>query len=279
MGNLHRAGVPLDPCSESDHVCQQQRVLGGGARRVDERASVHGAPGEPGAPRRAEQSLCPAGGVRAELCGALPGRCGRLVTSSCLGAARRAVEVGDHVGIRLVHGRRPVPGSPVRIVGMTEGLGQGGVHVAAVDARGGGVHGGPDERVPQLDLARGDLHEAGALCLGEGVRAGARGCRGALHGGECIESSAAATSSSCCAPGESRRARSRKTRSMVAVTGSCPGRLARPASWSDESACGISTRASGFPPVLATAARPPPGSRRSRSAPGAVRWWPPGPVP
>ncbi len=106
------------------------------------------------------------------------------MASSCLGAAGGALEVGDHVGIRLVHGRRPVPGAPVRIIGMTQGIGQGGVHVAAVDARGGGVHGGPDERVPQLDLAPGDLHEAGALRLGQGVRAGARGGRGTLHGGE-----------------------------------------------------------------------------------------------
>ena len=45
-------------------------------------------------------------------------------------------------------------------------------------------NGGPDERVPQLDLAPGDLHEAGALRLGQGVRAGARGGRGTLHGGE-----------------------------------------------------------------------------------------------
>ena len=87
VGDLHRAGVPLDPCSQPDDVGQQQRVLGGRARRVDERASAHRPPGEPGAPRRAEQALRATGGVRTELRGALPGRCRGLVTASCLGAA------------------------------------------------------------------------------------------------------------------------------------------------------------------------------------------------
>ena len=73
---------------------------------------------------------------------------------------------------------------------------------------------------------------------------------------------------------ERRRARSRKTRSTVPVTGSCPAGDEPPASWSAESARGTSTSASGFPPVLASswaatsADTSPPVCSRSSSVPG-----------
>ena len=216
-------------------------------------ASARRAAGEPGAPRGAEQPSRATGAVRAELGRALPGRGRRLVPAALLGPAGRGLEVGDHGGVGPVHGGGPVPGAAVGVVGVGQRIGQGRVHLAAVGAGGGGVQGGADERVPQLDHAAGDPHQTGTLGLGQGVRADAQSrprraprWRGASSRRRQPPAAAAAHRATGDGPGRGRPARSSP------VTGRRPGQARPTGQLVGESACGISTRASGLPPVLAS---------------------------
>ena len=115
MGNLNRAGVPLDACPQAGDVGAEALVDDVAGCRPGKGVGACRLSSQPGAERCAEQPTCPWTSRDAQLRRSFPGSGRSFMPTTASSAAGDPVQGFGHLGVWTVHGTGQVPHASVGV--------------------------------------------------------------------------------------------------------------------------------------------------------------------